>query len=283
MAAEGSEFELGGAGGVTLRGEEQGEGPAVILAHGLTAHRNLVVHGSRVLAREGLRMVTYDARGHGESDPGERGSYDYQHLAGDLAAVIDSRGGEQRPVLCGHSMGAHTIVALALRDPDALAGVVLIGPASAGENPSQGSLKRWDALAEGLEREGVEGFIEAYDNDLDPEWRETLLRIARERLERHRHLQALAHALREVPRSRPFERLAALESLDLPALVVASHDSADPGHPYAVAEDYAERLPRARLVSEGEGESPLAWQGGRLSREIAAFCGEDAVAERRMY
>ena len=36
-------------------------------------------------------------------------------------------------------------------------------------------------------------------------------------------------ALREVPRSRPFESLAELEALEVPALVVASHDDADPG------------------------------------------------------
>ena len=34
------------------------------------------------------------------------------------------------------------------------------------------------------------------------------------------------------------------EPLDVPALVVASHDEADPGHPYAVAEAWAEALPR---------------------------------------
>jgi hypothetical protein len=70
--------------------------------------------------------------------------------------------------------------------------------------------------------------------------------------------------------------MAELESLRVPALVVASHDAADPGHPRHVAEAYAERLPRARLTGEAEGESPLAWQGGRLSREIAAFCAEVA-------
>jgi hypothetical protein len=53
--------------------------------------------------------------------------------------------------------------------------------------------------------------------------------------------------------------------------VVASNDDADPGHPYAAAAAYAEALPRAELVSEGEGESPLAWQGGKLSRALAAF------------
>ncbi len=72
----------------------------------------------------------------------------------------------------------------------------------------------------------------------------------------------------------------ALESLEVPALVVASRDEADPGHPYEVAQAYAERLPQGRLISEEEGASPLAWQGGRLSREIAAFGAEPAVAQR---
>jgi 3-oxoadipate enol-lactonase len=38
-----------------------------------------------------------------------------------------------------------------------------------------------------------------------------------------------------------------------------------------VAREYAERLPHAELVVEDEGQSPLAWQGARLSRAIAAF------------
>jgi hypothetical protein len=39
-------------------------------------------------------------------------------------------------------------------------------------------------------------------------------------------------------------------------------------------------MPRASLISEEPGASPLAWQGGRLSREIAAFCERPEVAER---
>jgi hypothetical protein len=91
---------------------------------------------------------------------------------------------------------------------------------------------------------------------------------------------AVARALREVPRSSPFESMSELEFLEVPALVVASHDLADPGHPYAVAAAYAERLPQARLISEPEGASPLAWQGGRLAREIASFCAEPEVTAR---
>lgn len=281
MTAAADPFEIAGAGGVGLRAERDGRGPRVILAHGITAHRDLVVHGSRALARAGHDVVRYDARAHGESDAGPAGEYTYDVLGGDLDAVIVATGESGgAPVLAGHSMGAHTIVNLALRDPNRIAGLVVVGPASTGLPPGDESIERWEALADGLERGGADGFIEAYDQGLDPEWREALVRIARERISRHHRPEALAQALREVPRSLPFEGMTELESLDVPTLVVASHDAADPGHPYAVAEAYAESLPDARLISEPEGESPLAWQGGRLSREIAAFAGEDRVRER---
>lgn len=266
---------------LALAGEREGEGPPIVLLHGLTAARRYVVHGSRALAREGYETVAYDARGHGESDPAPAcGGYSYGELAGDLGAVADAVAGDRRCVLAGHSMGAHTLAAYALDHPDRVAAIVAIGPAYAGGPPDEGTLAYWDGLAEGLEGGGVDGFIAAYDRDLDPQWRETILRITRERLGLHRHPGAVASALREVPRSLPFDDLAELESLDVPALVVASHDDADPGHPYAVAQAWCERLPRGRLVSEDRGASPLAWQGGRLSREIAAFCGGPEVAQR---
>jgi pimeloyl-ACP methyl ester carboxylesterase len=252
----------------------------IVLAHGITAHRDLVVHGSRHLPRAGYRLVTYDARAHGESDPGPEGSYTYGTLADDLEAVCAAEGGP-RPLLCGHSMGAHTILAAALRDPERYAGLVLIGPATMGEAPSDAALAGWDALADGLAEGGVEGWLRAYEaGGLNLDWRETLLRIARGRMERHRHPDALAVALREVPRSVPYEGLDPLRSLELPALVVGSRDEADPGHPLSVADAIAEALPQARLVVEPEGESPLAWRGGKLSREIEEFAGSEPVAGR---
>jgi pimeloyl-ACP methyl ester carboxylesterase len=272
-------FEAGG--GPVLRGDRAGMGPPLILCHGLTATRRQVVHGSNVLAREGHRTIAYDARGHGESDPAPPGGgYGYPELVADLGEVVEAEAGEGPLSLAGHSMGAHTAVAYALEEPDRVSGLVIIGPVDAGRGGEE-SLERWDALARGVQEGGVDGFLEALDEGLDPRWRESVLRFSRARMEAHRDLAAVAAALREVPRSHPFESMSELELLDLPALVVASHDDADPGHPFAVAEAYAESLPRARLVSEEEGESPLAWQGGRLSREIAAFLAEDAVRERQ--
>ncbi len=277
MTIEAAPFEVEGAG-VALRGEDAGEGPPVVLLHGLTATRAYVVHGSEVLPREGYRRIVYDARGHGSSDPAPRSSgYGYEELADDLEAVVAARVGEGRFVLAGHSMGAHTAVAYALRHPERLAGLVVIGPVYMGVYDEE-VLARWDALAAGLADGGIEGFLEVVGDGMDPGWRETVLRFTRARMEEHRHLDAVARALREVPRSKPFDDMSELEFVDVPAMVVASHDLADPHHPYAVAEAYAGRLPRARLVSEQPGESPLAWQGGLLSREIAAFAAEPAVA-----
>lgn len=268
--------------GHALAVEALGEGPAVVLAHGITASRRYVVHGSKQISRRERTAVAFDARGHGDSDPAPPGGgYSYAEMVADLGAVLDASAGDGRAVLAGHSMGAHTVTAFALRYPERVAGIVVIGPAYPGLPTSDEVLARWDALADGLEGGGVEGFLAAYERQgLDPEWRNTLLRITRERLLTHRHPEAVARAMREVPRDVPFESLDELEFLDVPALVVASNDEADPGHPRSVAEAYAARLPHATLVGEGEGESPLAWQGGKLSREIVRFCERPEVGER---
>lgn len=260
-------------GAPVLRGEAGGEGPPIVLCHGITASRRYVHHGSRALERAGHRVVAYDARGHGESDPAPPGEgYGYPWLVADLERVVATEVGESRFVLAGHSMGAHTAVAYALRHPERLTGLAVIGPTYTGEvRPS--SLLYWDGLAAALAEGGVDGFVDYIDHnqEIDPSWRDSVLGFTRARMLLHRHPQALVAALREVARSRPFESIDELEGLDVPALVVASHDEADPGHPYEVAAAYAERLPRAKLISEEEGESPLAWQGGKLSRRLADF------------
>lgn len=260
-----SEFTVERAG-VTLAGEEAGEGVAVVLLHGLTATRRYVVMGSRALERSGHRVVAYDARGHGASSRAD--DYGYAALADDLLAVLDDRGIE-RAVLAGASMGAHTIVRFALDHGDRVAGLVPITPAYTPEDDLRG-LARWDALAAGLRERGVDGFVEAYgEPEVPATWRDTVVKVLRQRLGVHEDPAAVADALEAVPRSRPFETWSELAELDLPAVVVASRDEADPGHPYAVGERYAEAIPGAELRSEEPGSSPLAWQGGQLSRLIA--------------
>ena len=273
MAAEPRPFTVDGA--PALRGETAGEGPPVVLCHGITATRRYVLHGSKALPRAGYAVTTYDARGHGESDPAPAGeSYGYPELVADLERVVETEV-DERFLLGGHSMGAHTAIAYALAHPGRLAGLVLVGPVYTGSIEAD-SLRYWDGLAAALEAGGVDGFVAYIDANqgIDPRWRDSVLRFTRERISLQRHPEALARALREVTRSHPFGSLDELAGFEVPTLVVASNDDADPGHPYEAAAAYAEALPNARLLSEGEGESPLAWQGGKLSRALAAFYAE---------
>jgi pimeloyl-ACP methyl ester carboxylesterase len=260
--------------GVTLSGEESGTGPPIVLLHGLTATRRYVVMGSRALERSGHRVIAYDARGHGHSTPAvDRGAYEYERLAGDLEAVLDALG-IARAVLAGASMGAHTAVRVALLRPERVAALGLITPSfDPSEARTPEAFARWDALARGLRQGGVEGFVRAYDvAAVPPAWRETVERVIRQRLSAHDHPEAVADALEVIPRSRPFEDMRELAVVQVPTIVVASRDEADPGHPLAVGERYAQAIGGAQLIVEDAGSpprSPIAWQGGQLSKALA--------------
>ena len=265
------------SGGVLIAGEEVGEGPAIVLLHGLTATRRYVVMGSRAMERGGLRVISYDARGHGRSQQARAREYGYEHLAGDLDALLE-QAGVDRAILAGASMGAHTALRYALDRPERVAALALITPAFDPAREEQGGdFAHWDALARGLREDGVEGFVRAYDLAALPErWRGTVQTVLRQRMAGHEHPDAVADALEVVPRSRPFEEIAQLRSLSVPSVIVASRDEADPEHPLAVGELYARSIPGARLVVEPEEQpprSPIAWQGGQLSAvllELAA-------------
>jgi pimeloyl-ACP methyl ester carboxylesterase len=266
------------SGQVRLATVVDGHGTPVVLLHGLTATRRYVVMGSRALERSGHRVIAYDARGHGRSSPAERPeAYSYAQLVRDLEAVMDQLE-VSRAVLAGASMGAHTLLRLALENPDRVSGLVVITPGyDPAEHDDEAGLARWDALADGLQRGGVEGFVRAYGvPDVPPAWQETVVKVIRQRMAQHEHPEAVADALRVVPRDRPFGALADLGEISGPVAVVASADEPDPGHPQALGEAYAGAIPGARLILDEPGRSPVAWQGSQLSRIIA----EVAAASR---
>jgi pimeloyl-ACP methyl ester carboxylesterase len=272
----------GPAGGSGRPGRRRQPGCAspVVLLHGLTATRRYVAMGSTLLQRTGHRVIAYDARGHGRSTPAPDRAYDYELLARDLLAVLDAAG-VRRATLAGVSMGAHTAVRFALQHPQRVAGLALVTPAYKPSSfGSHADLARWDALALGLREGGVEGFVRANDlTALPPAWHETVETALRQRIAAHEHPDAVADALESVPRSRPFEDIGELATIGVPTTIVASRDEADPTHPLAVGERYAQTIPGAQLIVEDAGpppRSPIAWQGGQLSKIIAEVAAEGA-------
>ena len=255
---------------VTLEGEFAGDGRPIVLLHGLSATRRNVVQGSRHLIKRGYRLIAYDARGHGTSSPAE--SYEYSELVSDLEAVLAHLELE-RAALVGSSMGAATAMAFALEHPDRVPALVQITPAYTGyARTADVAMETWERLASELEAGGVDAFVEVAQPDGIPErWRKVAREATRQRMERHEHPEAIAQALRQVPRSIAWKGLEALAQLDVPVLIVGSRDEADSLHPLGVAQEYERKLPRGELVVEDKGKSPLAWQGARLSHAIADF------------
>jgi pimeloyl-ACP methyl ester carboxylesterase len=270
---EATEFQvlrqLPGAGSITLEGEQAGEGPPVVLLHGLSATRRNVVQGSRALIKRGYRLISYDARGHGASSPAPR--YEYSDLVADLEAVLEHLE-RDTAALVGSSMGAATAMAFTLEHPERVPALVQVTPAYTGyARTSDVEGEVWEQLANALEG-GVDEFVNvAQPQDLPDRWREVAREATRQRMERHEHLDAVGQALREIPHSVAWKGLEPLSSLEVPVLIVGSQDDADSLHPFGVAEEYSRKLPNAELVVEDKGDSPLAWQGARLSNVIADF------------
>jgi pimeloyl-ACP methyl ester carboxylesterase len=288
------EFTVRTDDGVLLSGEETdsdpaGPGPPIVLLHGLTATRRYVVMGSRLLERSGYRVLAYDARGHGRSTPApDPAAYGYERLARDLGAVLDALD-LPRAALAGASMGAHTALRFALAHPARVAALGLITPAfdpSAPADASDAPEGDRNVLARALRADGVDGFVDAYDfSTVPPAWRDTVEQVVRQRLSLHAHPLAVADALEVVPRSRPFADFAELGALAVPTVVVGSRDAVDPGHPLALAERYARSIPGAVLTVEDGGvggpiRSPLAWQGGQLSKVLLKLLARGVVDPR---
>jgi pimeloyl-ACP methyl ester carboxylesterase len=88
------------------------DGATVVLVHGWTEALQYWIYVIRALSERGIRVVAYDLRGHGKSEPASGGDYGLERFGEDLEAVLTACVPEpQRAVVVGHSLGAMSIVA----------------------------------------------------------------------------------------------------------------------------------------------------------------------------
>lgn len=98
--------------------------PLVILLHGGGQTRHSWARAHQVLAAKGYRVVSLDARGHGQSDWPADGDYSTDAQVGDLLAVIASLGG--CPALVGASMGGVQSLIACGRHPGLASALILV-------------------------------------------------------------------------------------------------------------------------------------------------------------
>jgi pimeloyl-ACP methyl ester carboxylesterase len=110
--------------GLRVHYQRLGEGPDLVMVHGLTG--NLAVWHLRIVSElsERFRILTYDLRGHGLSDVPPCG-YSADDMAEDLLGLMDALEIE-RPLIAGHSYGADIALYHALRNPERVREVIAI-------------------------------------------------------------------------------------------------------------------------------------------------------------
>jgi pimeloyl-ACP methyl ester carboxylesterase len=111
-----------------------GGGPAVVLSHGLLMDREMFAPQVEAL-RGDFRCVSWDQRGHGDSDAATE-PFTYWDSADDLLALAAHLGVE-RAFLVGMSQGGFVSLRVALERPDFVLGLGLIDTQAGVEDPDQ--------------------------------------------------------------------------------------------------------------------------------------------------
>jgi pimeloyl-ACP methyl ester carboxylesterase len=135
------------AEGMKFYYQQTGEGPDVVLLHGVTGNMAIwpLINLMPTLAAD-FRVTAYDLRGHGYSDTPPAG-YTSADMAGDLVKIQRTLGLGPMYVL-GHSFGGVIALHAAVLYPDAVAGLVLSDPYFPGLRHLEGSLGRWSGWQE---------------------------------------------------------------------------------------------------------------------------------------
>jgi pimeloyl-ACP methyl ester carboxylesterase len=256
--------------GVDLYYEERGDGPPLIFAHGLMGSIELNrSFGENVdaIAQRGVRVIAYDARGHGRSGyTTHRADYRWSALAEDMFGLMRALRIEWASVY-GGSMGAGTAIALALAHPEAVDKLILRAPPPFGE--------------QAREARRMFGGLAVMYRLLGPRRAARLLMLlpqvraaqrATPKLDL-RHFFASQRRASIVPAIRgvlyderlPVERI---DEIMQPALILTHPDDAI--HPEASGRILHERMPHARLAA---APSRAYWQehADELAELVAGF------------
>ncbi|MEC9434556.1 MAG: alpha/beta hydrolase [Pseudomonadota bacterium] len=110
-----------------IRWTATGDGPPVLMIHGLGGNLRHFTYGVAPLLSDRFRCIAIDRPGCGWS---ERANDDFAHLTHQARMIVEflDREGVGRPLVAGHSLGGALALVLALRHPDKIAGVALIAP-----------------------------------------------------------------------------------------------------------------------------------------------------------
>jgi pimeloyl-ACP methyl ester carboxylesterase len=140
--------------GGTIAYDVTGDGPLVVLSHGIGDRRQAYRFLAPKLAQAGYRVASADLRGHGESSMGRKsvtGADDaitHPDIAADLLALIRHLGGPA--VIVGHSISGGAATIAAVQAPDLVSGIVELNPFTRKQSLNLGGFLRIRRYRRGL-------------------------------------------------------------------------------------------------------------------------------------
>jgi pimeloyl-ACP methyl ester carboxylesterase/mannose-6-phosphate isomerase-like protein (cupin superfamily) len=259
-----------GVEGAELHVDVTGEGPPVVLVHGLGLSGALWSRFCDAIA-PGHTVVRVDLRGAPRSREVERTELTIAGWAADLGAVVDGLGLE-RPAIVGHSLGASIALKQALERPDRVGALVLIG----GEADLSNLAPRMLQSAERIESMGLERWVADFWSK-NPPFSEPSLQRDPSILDEYRDLLLENDPVDYVRQCRA---IAGAESLSgrlgeigHPVLVVVGEldDRTLPEH----GRELARALPNSRLVELPEVGHSIPLEAPEATAEaVAGFLAE---------
>ncbi|HEY0437081.1 MAG TPA: alpha/beta fold hydrolase [Phenylobacterium sp.] len=215
--------------GVKLYYEVHGSGPALILTHGYSATSQMWA-GQIAPLEPHFTVVTWDMRGHGQSDyPQDQAQYSEEHTVADMAALLDAVGAREA-VVGGLSLGGYMSLAFHRAHPERTRALLIVdtGPGYKNDQAREGWNRNAIARAERLETEGLP---------------DTARASAEVRLARHRDATGLARAARGMLTQRDAKVIENLPDIAVPAVVIVGANDT----PFLAASDYmAGKIPGAK-------------------------------------
>jgi pimeloyl-ACP methyl ester carboxylesterase len=217
--------------GVKLYYETHGDGPVILLTHGYSATSQMWRGQVTPLSAKN-KLVTWDMRGHGQSDyPEDQSAYSEEATVADMAALLDHVG-TKTAIVGGLSLGGYMSLAFHLKHPERVRALLIIdtGPGYRKDEPRDG----WNAnalkTAERFERDGL-GQLRSGS--------------AERATASHRDATGLAKAARGMLTQRDARVINSLPEIKVPSLVLVG----DKDTPFLAAADYmAAKIPNATKV-----------------------------------
>jgi pimeloyl-ACP methyl ester carboxylesterase len=236
-----------------VTGQKTGKTP-VLLTHGMAATTAMWEPNLPALSAE-RQIITWDIRGHGQSDsPEDQALYSEALSVGDMAAVLDSQG-IQRAVIGGLSLGGYLSLAFNLTFPERVVALMLFdtGPGFRRDEPRQQWNDNVDASSKRMEELGPEA----------------LSASAEVRASRHRGVSGLVRAQRGIMKQFDGRVIESLPAISVPTLVVVGAND----QPFLAAADYmTERIPNAKkIVIKDAGHASNIDQPEAFNRAVLEF------------